>query len=49
LEHAVLKRTAQAKKKKREPEYIKGPEARRNFEAAMKALFRSPKPKKGKA
>lgn len=33
---------------RKKKEYVEGPKARRNFEETMKALFRAPKPKKGK-
>jgi hypothetical protein len=33
---------------KRNPEYIQGASARRNFEATMAELFRAPKPPKPK-
>jgi len=44
-----LTKTNQTKRpKKRQPEFLEGPKALRNFEGAMKTLFRAPKPKKGK-
>jgi len=41
----ILGRADQSLLMKSEPQYIEGPQARKNFEQTMTALFRAPKPK----